>query len=882
MKRGLWIAAALTLLSGALHAAPEEISIDAPPASVEALPAFPAQLGAGQALSASLVPAADRALGQDALGAAAPLPSLASPAVDVPAASAEALVSAQNKTVASQAAVMPTAVAPAAEVISPQAQVSAQSEKAKAGRAGAQAVLKSMAADIKSGKPGALASALGLYDGDAANSFGAAAADEGVSAAESLEVYFSRHDKKALESSSAFTTIRLMDTSGRRWHWGRFRHGAKINVHAGSHTLFVSQVQSAATKAIGKLVKTDFAGVYSKEFISRHGIAAIRKRLMEELAARNSSKPVDLESQVRVVHFMPFGEAKQKIAENKQEEAFGAVVERRNYAIPPALAKASKFLPKAVVLDLSLYPQGLPPEIIEDINKLMNAGVYFILTTDKPLSGPDSAEEVITKRLSPKQKDKFHRYKLVTLANGGNTLATYDGRFPKPIPMPRFDRSQRDLMNLAAQQEGVFKPEIDRPDAFAVPVPEGVAPEAFLARYETALQNLGLSSQQYKISVMSGREGALVVLRPLDAGSAIPVALSLLQDRQQLYVNPSDMMVISRDPRLLAATKGALQPAIMDQSLDGEAAADMAFASLLPEYRNNKPGDLATSASGISSFLQHRNFEGGRRETVEMFLGHVMHSAFNWAIWRYRADGVFPDAEALVARAKTIWDETIRFEGKMLALPPGQTMSAYYEDIGRLRPMHTAVAAILKDYPIVLGTELPNIFVVQRYKGSAPDYRDIFRLVYDFAAARETPDGYEVVIVDFKTGKTPTNHKIDKDVQPQLYEWVARQAWEKISETYGSSENLKPVTNVAVRFVYPTGAKAPAFNEWGRMRFEKSMKSVLRRIRKAWGVPLPGARPARAKAAAAAKGKGKKKASSSKAKKTVSTAKRGGKKAAKS
>jgi len=881
MKRSLWIVAALTLLSGALHAAPEEISIDAAPVSVEALPTFPAQLGVGQTLSAGLVPDADQTLGQGALGAEATIPSLAASAAELPTASVvpgSVSVPAQDKGAVEQAA-----AAPVSAGVSSQAQAPVQSKEGKTGRAGAQAVLGSMAAGIESGKPGEMASALGLYDGDAANSFGGAAADEGASAAESLEVYFSRHDKKALESSSAFTTIRLMDTSGRRWHWGRFRRGAKINVHAGSHTLFVSQVQNAATKAIGKLVKTDFAGVYSKEFISRHGIAAIRKRLVEDLAARNASKPVDIQSQVRVVHFMPFGEAKQKIAENKREEAFGAVVERRNYAIPPALAEASKFLPKTVVLDLSLFPQGVPPEIIEDINKLMNAGVYFILTTDKPLSGPDSAEEILTKRLSPLQKDKFHRYKLVTLADNGNTLATYDGKFPKPIPMPRFDRGQLDLMNLAAQEQGVFKPEIDRPDAFAAPVPEDVAPEAFKTRYEASLQELGLSARQYKISVMSGRDGALVVLRPLDAGSAIPVALSLLQDRQQLYVNPSDMMVISRDPMLLAATKGALHPAVMDQSLDGEAAADMAFASLLPEYRNNEPGDLATSASGISSFLQHRNYEGGRRETVEMFLGHVMHSAFNWAIWRYRADGVFPDAEALVAQAKTIWDETIRFEGKMLALPPGQTMSAYYEDIGRLRPMHTAVAAILKDYPIVLGTELPNLFVVHRYKGSTPEYRDIFRMVYDFAAARETPEGYEVVIVDFKTGKTPTNHKIDKDVQPQLYEWVARQAWEKISKTYGSSENLKPVTDIAVRFVYPTGSKAPAFNEWGRMRFEKSMKSVLRRIRKSWGVSLPGAKPARAKkSAASAKGRGKKKGTSNQGKKTASTAKRSAKKAAKS
>ncbi len=865
MKRSLWIAAALTLLSGNLRAAPEEapLSLDEAPAAVESIPALPAQLGADQALTAGL--GQEAALG--VLPSAIHSLSLAVHAVPAaeaairalePAKSAPPSFSISRPEAASVEAAMPAKAAPSSQMGPSSRTVSAQ----KPGRADARAVLGAMAAGVESGKPGERQSALALYDGGEQNGSPEDVSVDESAAAESLDVYFSRHDKKALEASSVFSTIRLMDTSGRRWHWNRFRRGAKINVRSGSHTLFVSKVQGASTKSIKKLTKADLAGVYSKDFLRRHGIAQIRKRLMEDLSARKASKPVSLESSVRIVHFMPFGEAKQKIADNKLDDAFGEAVERRNYEIPPALAEASKVLPKTVVLDLSLFPEGLPPEIIEDMNKLMNAGVYFILTTDKPLSGPGSAEEIITKRLSPRQNDKLHRYKLVTLADEGNVLASYDGRFAKEIPMPRFSVSQRELMDLAAQQEGVFKPEINRPDAFAVAVPAGEAPEKFKARYEAALQGLGLPAERYHASVMDGRKGVLVVLRPLDASRAVPVVLSLLRDRQQLYVNPSDMMVISRDPRLLFATKGALQPGVMDSNLNGEALADMALSSLLPEYRVNKPGDLAASASMISSFLQHRDSSGGRRETVEMFLGHVMHSAFNWAIWRYRSDGVFPDAEALVAQAKNIWDETIRYEGKMLDLPPGQTMAAYYEDIGRLRPMHEAVAAILKDYPIVLGTELPNIFVVQRYKGSNPEYRDIFRLVYDFAAARETPEGLEVVIVDFKTGKTPTNHKIDKDVQPQLYEWVARQAWQKMSTTYGSSENLKPVTKVAVRFVYPTGAKGPALNEWSRMHFEKSMKSILRRIRKSWGVSLPGAKLARASAASTGKGRGKKKAAS--------------------
>ncbi|MDE1975719.1 MAG: PD-(D/E)XK nuclease family protein [Elusimicrobia bacterium] len=862
MKRSLWIAAALTLLSGSLRAAPEEapLAVDEAPASVESIPAFPAQLGAEQALTAGL--------GQEAMPGGLPgaVPSLPVPAAKAAIRGLEATKAAspasaidRDATPNPAASAMPSAAA--SSLVLGGSSRAAMTKKPR--RAGARAELGVMAAGVESGKPGERQSALALYDGGGRQgaSMENAAVDEGAAAAETLDVYFSRHDKKTLEASSVFSTIRLMDTSGRRWHWSRFRRGAKINVRSGSHTLFVSRVQGASTKSIKKLTKSDLSGVYSKDFLRRHGIAQLRKRLMEDLAARKASKPVGLESSVRIVHFMPFGEAKEKIADNKLDDAFGESVERRNYEIPPALAEASRVLPKTVILDLSLFPGGLSPEIIEDMNKLMNAGVYFILTTDKPLTGPDSAEEIITKRLSPRQNDKLHRYKLVTMADGGNVLASYDGRFAKEIPMPRFSVSQRELMDVAAQQEGVFKPEINRPDAFAVAVPAGEEPEAFEARYKEALQGLGLPAERYRASVMDGRKGApLVVLRPLDAGSAVSVVLSQLRDRQQLYINPSDMMVISRDPRILDATKGALQPATMGSSLDGEALADMALSSLLPEYRHNKPGDMAASASMISSFLQHRDRSGGRRETVEMFLGHVMHSAFNWAIWRYRADGVFPDAEALVAQAKNIWDETIRYEAKMLDLPPGQTMAAYYEDIGRLRPMHEAVAAIVKDYPIVLGTELPNIFVVQRYKGSNPEYRDIFRLVYDFAAARETPEGLEVVIVDFKTGKTPTNHKIDKDVQPQLYEWVARQAWQKMSTNYGSSENLKPVTKVAVRFVYPTGAKGPALNEWSRMRFEKSMKSILRRIRKSWGVPLPGAKPARA--AAASKSRGKKKAAS--------------------
>ncbi|MHB2025475.1 MAG: PD-(D/E)XK nuclease family protein [Elusimicrobiota bacterium] len=815
--RKFLIAAALALVGSSCVAAPEDVSIKGESSPMMVLPAV--QMSLESAWSAS-------ATGEGRLPGLDVPPQ---PLVPLPDAAVSAIAGSKTMPVA-DAAPLPVATAekPA------QAKSLAKSSKRAA------ADLKSAAAIARSSRrDGAYVE--GLYDGSApADS--SVAADE-PKTADALELYFGRHGKKSLESSAIFSSVHLMDTPGRKWHWERFRRGAKIGVHSGSQTLFISKVERGITKIIGRLTKNDLEGVYSRDFLRRNDIRRIRQRMIEDLSARNSYKPVGLHSPVRLVRFMPMGRSKRELSENKGEEPFGdRIIERRAYEIPEALARTSKTLPKAVFLDLRLFPQGIPPEIVEDMNKLMNAGVYFVLATPGPISGSGSVEDILTRRLSPGQKDKFHRYKMLALADDGNTAAYYDGNFPKLMPMPRFDRNQIDIMRYAAGQEGVFGLKIARGDAVAMDIPAGQNVKKFSSRYAQTLARLGIASQNYHMIIAQSSRGSVLALRPLDLGSAVPKLLSLMRDHQQLYVNNGDLMVISRDPVLISATPGAAHPAQMAPNLKDDEAADMALASLLPDYRTNQMGDLAASASSISSFLQKRDKNGGRRETVEMFLGHVMHSAFNWALWRYREDGVFPDEDAIVAQARRIWDESIRNEAKMLSLPAGETMSAYYEDIDRLRPMHRAVAAVLKDYPIVLGTELPNIFITPRYKGSQPLYRDIFRLVYDFAAARQTPQGMEILIVDFKTGKTPTNQKIDKDIQPQLYEWVARQAWDKISAAYGSPENLKPVSGISVRFIYPTGAKDPSFNEWGRMRFEKSMKSVMKRIRRDRNVALPGAK----------------------------------------
>ncbi|MDD5304993.1 MAG: PD-(D/E)XK nuclease family protein, partial [Elusimicrobia bacterium] len=348
------------------------------------------------------------------------------------------------------------------------------------------------------------------------------------------------------------------------------------------------------------------------------------------------------------------------------------------------------------------------------------------------------------------------------------------------------------------------------------------------------MKRVGLPAGSWQASVSQTGDNAFVIVRPQSLASAIPHLLESLRDNEGLFVNPSDIMTISRDEALLAATRGSVQTATL-LAQQGAELADASLAAILGPYRENRPGDLAASASKITSFIYNpdRVGYGGGGGSIYMMMGHVMHAAFNWAVWKYRNEGVFPSADDTVAAAEKIWlHEESERTGKNIDRP-GENLAGFHEVMrGRMRTMHAVTADILKVYPIAIGTELSNMLVFDNYKKGVADNRDILRLIFDFVVARETPEGLEVVVVDFKTGQTPTLQNLEKDTQVQLYDLAVRKMWPKISIPYGALGERRVVSDYKIRFVYPSSGYQPILNEWSRIKFERFLRNVMNRIRK--------------------------------------------------
>jgi hypothetical protein len=658
---------------------------------------------------------------------------------------------------------------------------------------------------------------------------------------ETLDLWVSgKGVKKPLVKSQVYGIMRTVRGEPSLRYWQKFVKGAPVRILLGNSTLFVSRVEGNQVKKVKNLVKKDLEGILPAATIKRKTIAQLRRQVMTDLRAREARAAmysgkaqavITPETPVSVIHFMPYGEAA-ALPENN-DGPVAAPRERRPVAIPAGLADARRFLPKVVFLDLRGLKGPFSYDAIEDIGKLMKAGVYFVLLSEKPVSGPGSIEEVLTAGLTNKQRDGITRYKLFSLGLDGNEFAKYGGRFAKSLPFTRFEWRDIDVMKHAAMTLGgkvtqSFAKEV------VISLPKAADAASFQAAFEAQLKAFSVPASGYSVSRLESRGRVSLVVRPHSLASAFPVLLEALREDENLYVNETDIMMVSADRDLLAALPGAVKPSAMMPAMSGEDLLETSLAAMLGSYRENKPGDFAASASKIGAFKKGYMGSGGDGSNVYMFMGHVMHSAFNWAVWMYRNTGVFPAADALVAKAVQIWTHEDAERSKNLLTRPGQSMADHQATMElRMRTMHAIVADIVRQYPIAIGTELPNLIVFDRIKKGSLEARDVLRMVYDFVVARETPEGLEVVIVDFKTGQTKTNQTFDKDVQVQLYDLVPRLAWPTIAAPYGVGGALRKVAKVGVLFVYSSEMKEARLTEWTRMQYEKYLRGVMGRMRRA-------------------------------------------------
>ena len=693
------------------------------------------------------------------------------------------------------------------------------------------------------------------FDGASGKSAAAAPADDEVEVPEQLptdtadalpqmpEMFVTRESKLGIKKGALNVNVGLIKGKGSEWYWNKFQKGLLIALKSGSQTMFVTKVEQAKTIKIASMQRRDFEGLFTSQRMVGKTIQQLRRALIQDLKDRQARKPgaptpVSSQSEVRLVRFLSSVEAR-KLPENRDESAY-PTAPREAVELPAPLQGLNHLLPKTVLLDMRLFPDGVPYPLIEDMTKLMKTGVYFVLLSDKPNAGPGSVEDLLTKKLGLKQRDQISRYKMVILSDDGNSLSGYTGNFSKPLPSVRFTPQQLEMMEFTARTVAPVRSVEARSTRVEAVLPKGMDAEAYRTALVGAMRSMRLDPDQWQWSATVRDGNSVVTIRPQTMVSALPHLLEVLREHEGVYANNSDLMVISRDAALLGALPGSVQPAAHLTS-DGVRFADESLASLLGPYRVNRAGDLAASASKISSFIQNPNRGFGDFGNIYMMTGHIMHSAFNWAVWKYRNDGVFPTAEETVEVARGIWEHEAQGSAKNLLGRPGESLAGFYETVEmRLRAMHQIADDVLKVYPIAVGTELPNMVVLDRFKKGVVDGRDIFRLIFDFVVARKTADGkLEVVIVDFKTGQVPTLQSLEKDTQVQLYDLLVRRMWKELPLPYGGTGERAEVSGYGLKFLYTAGAYQPQLNDWSRLKFDKFLKNVMNRIRRHNAPPAP-------------------------------------------
>ena len=668
---------------------------------------------------------------------------------------------------------------------------------------------------------------------------------------EPLDLRFTRDSLKSVKASEITASIRLVKGKGSQWYWEKFAADIPVRLLVGGRMSFFTRITHAETKEIATLTRKDFEGHYPRRTVwgkTRAGkflysLAQLRQRMVRDLteyAKRTPNPPrvINAKTQVRVIHFMPYNEARH-LPENDLEPDMEPRL-RKPVSIPAKLKDLHRMLPKLVIVDLRLFGEnGIPFELLEDMGKLMKAGMYFVFMSEKPQDGPGSISEMITKQLTLRQRDDVVRYKLLTVPNNGNALYKYQGSFARPLPARRFAPADLELLAHTARRHGAADIPAAKGYEFIAAPKEGVSAGRLAEAVSAELLAQGMEKSDFAVNVESQDGREVVAIRPNDLPGAIPNLLKVLQDTEGMYVNNSDVMMITQDKALLKAMDGAIDPAGYAPNLDGADLVDMSYAALLGAYRENMPGDLAASASSITSFKFRPDGGGSFNYNIYMLLGHVMHSSFNWLVWVYRNTGELPSAEALHAKAMELWRHEDNERVKHLLETSGETLGGYLEAMEfRLKTMHASTAHVLKTHPIVIGTELPTLMVAQRYKKGETLHRDIFRGLYDFVVARKVKGGLEIAVVDFKSGQTPTMQTLANDTQVQLYDIVSRTLWHSMGLPYGvTGVNAKKVVAHVVNFIFPPAGYQPTLTEWSRLKFEKWLFNIMNRMRKRKAAP---------------------------------------------
>jgi hypothetical protein len=718
------------------------------------------------------------------------------------------------------------------------------------------------------------------------------------------ELSFQPAAKAALHALDAGTalygTMKLVkDSPFSREYWNQYRKGAEIDVVIRGEAAFSrpTKITFAATKAIGELTREDFEGTVPAHML-QVGVRQLRRQLVANLEENRKrwspgQPQVSLSSKVRVVKFQSYLELFRLTNGPNAVPAPEVPTQRvplKAKAEGP-LARMSYVLPRAVYLDLDMFDGPVPKELLADMAKLQRTGVYFVALSRKPYAEAAGIKDKLVSQLSAYQLSVLMPIRFLMVTDDGAVISELPrGGSPVALDVVRFSPAEVDALRAAAargaEQIGVKpsavkevrqpplvetsdnpfdtgKPAFERPDPRVryealLPKMSDAAFADWRAAFDGVLAAHGLKVLTRVSALPDGRRS--VVVSRTDLAGAMPRLADALGEKYALYMNPGDALVLTRDPALMAANPKTLDFGKIT-GLDGRELAENALGLMLGEHRDNVAGDLSGSATRIIQFSRdrHRYLSESliqvdmEEQNINFFSGHVVHAAEDWLIWMVQ-NGRTPSKEEFAKHLRDHWNAGMR-EFKAVGMPPAHMSEGWLNaSLTRALSMYDIVVATDKRGEVLVGSEIPNFFVLKDYarRTGVLKRRYILHTIFDFIALRPDParPGHAtLVIYDFKTGPAKTRPKLNKDVQVLTYALFAHEKWvgKKFPAPYFAGDKGYVIDDVSVEFIYNKKLQPTDVTRWSLDGVRRKIIGTLNRIdaaeKKLYGY-TPGGKPA--------------------------------------
>ncbi len=701
------------------------------------------------------------------------------------------------------------------------------------------------------------------------------------------QLSFQPAQKSALTSIDAgqglYGTMKLVKDNpySRDW-WNAYKKGAEIDVVVRGENVYnrPTQITFAATKAIGKLTREDFEGTIPKHMMQA-GIVALRKDLMVKLEENRrrwspEQPPVGLDTKVRVVKFESYLDLFKKTNGKDAIPVAEAPVERPALKVKPegALKPLSLFLPRAVMLDLDLFDGPVSKETLSDIAKLQRTGVYFVMFSRKPYEAANAMKDKLVKQLSAYQMSVLMPIRFMMVTDDGAVISELPrGGSPEAVDVLAFSLADVEILRDAAKKASEViglsprsieeirqSPLVERENRFGdqkelplgpdprvryeVRLPKSMSDRAlgeWLSAFDGAMKAQGMKVVSHLTTLPDGKR-QFVVARTTIEGSMDRLNAAL-GEKFGLYLNPGDALVISADPKIMAANSKSIDVAALT-GLKGAELVDNALGLMLGEHRENQATDLSGSASRIASFSYNKGRYlseilikmDNEEQNINFFSGHVVHSAMDWLIWKLQ-NGVKPTREEFAAHLTEHWNSGLR-EFKAVGMPAAHLADSWLKaSLTRADSMYTLVNKINDHKEFLVGTEIPNFFVLKDFQRKSGELkrRYILHTIFDFIALRpdpKRPGHATLVIYDFKTGPAKTGPKLDKDIQVLMYALFANNKWvgEQFPAPYLAGGKAYTIDDVSVEFIYSGKIQPTNINRWSLDKVRSRIIGALNRI----------------------------------------------------